>query len=392
MKCFLLPLIFLVGLISCTNSGSENTSKSNTLVKERKDPTAGLVNPTQVASTASTSYLPEFGERIQIKLSPYIPDYVGFSEEEKAMLSSRLNSAIAEVGFGGEGSNPRFIIGPAITILSSEITSGAPTLYSIKYEINFLVADIIDETVFASFTTQFAGVGQSPKKSFISGFKNVNLKTVEFYSFLKKAEQKIGDYYSANCEKILLQADNEIKERNFDAAYTILKNIPIEVGDCFVKAQEKRKLVFKGYIRQNCNDILLKMKAEFGKMNDPTASGYNEEAMSLYALIDKDSPCYAEAEKIYQSHLKGLKPSQKRDWELKIKQMEQQMNFRTDSLNATNAFNIKMKELDIQAEMQGNKALLDKYKEDYYYDRLPWLRRIFHLGELDPFDGYSKNK
>ena len=194
MKKLLLSIFLIVGIFSCKNPGSENNSADNALVKKSNDPTSGLVNPKPVVSNSSTSDLLEYGERVQIKLSPYIPDYVGFSEDEKAMLSSRLNSAIAEVGYGGEGSNPRFIIGPAITILSSEITSGAPTLYSINYEINFLVADIIDETVFASFTTQFAGVGQSPTKSFINGFKNVNLKTKEFYSFLKIAEQKIGEY------------------------------------------------------------------------------------------------------------------------------------------------------------------------------------------------------
>jgi hypothetical protein len=390
MRNFILYLILLSGLLSCKNSGSDSSSQNTDLVKKNSDPESGLVNPAQVSSVFDSNLPTEFGERIKIKLSPYIPDYKGFLEEEKAMLSSRLNSAIAEVGYGGEGSNPRFIIGPAITILSSEVTPGAPTLYSIKYEINFLVADIIDETVFASYTTQFAGVGQSHIKSFINGFNNVNLKTSEFYSFLKKAEQKISEYYSINCEKFLLQADAEIKDRNFDAAYTILKNIPAEAGDCFKKAQAKRELVFKNYIRSNCNDILLKMKGELGKMNDQTGSGFNDEAMAYYSLIDKESPCYSEAEKIYQGYLKGLKPAQKRDWELKIKQMEQQMNYRTDSLNATNAFNLKMKELEVQSEIQGNKALLDKYKEDYYYDRLPWLRRIFHLGKLDPFDGYSK--
>jgi hypothetical protein len=220
----------------------------------------------------------------------------------------------------------------------------------------------------------------------------VNLKTAEFYSFLKKAELKIGEYYSMNCDKFLLQADAEIKERNFDAAYTILKNIPIDVGDCFKKALAKREIVFKGFMKQNCNETLLKMKAELGKMNDQTASGFNDDAMSYYVLIDKESTCYSESEKIYQKYLKGLKPAQKRDWEMKINQMEKQLSFRSDSMNATYAFNLKMKEMEGQAEIQGNKVLLDKYKEDYYYDRLPWLRRVFHLGKLDPFDGYTKDK
>lgn len=390
MKNFTCLLILILGLLSCRNSGSNNTSQKKDLVKDSYNSESGLVNPASVARTLNRDIPTEFGERIKIKLSPYVPDYNGFSDEEKAMISSRLNSAVSDVGYSGEGSNPRFIIGPAITIISSEVTTGAPSLFSIKYEINFLTADIIDETVFSSYTIQFTGVGQSQTKAFISGFNNVNLRTAEFYTFLRQSEVKIIEYYSMNCDKFLLQADAEMKEREYDAAYTILKNIPIVAGDCYKKAQLKRESVFKSYIRSNCNEILSKMKAELGKFNDESASGFNTDAMFYYALIDKESPCYPETEKIYQNYLKGLKPTQKRDWEQKVRQIEQQLNFKTDSMNITNEYSLKMREMEIQAEIQGNKVLLDKYKEDYYYDRLPWLRRIFHLGKLDPFDGYRK--
>ena len=391
MKNQIILLAFAVGLASCNNPGSNKTTKEDDLVRKSTDPAVGLVNPGQVKSNDTETNSTEFGERISIKLTPFIPEYKGFSNEERAMLSSRLNSALAQVGYGGEGSNPRFIIGPAITILNSEVTSGAPTLYSTEYEINLMVADIVDETIFASYTVGFTGVGQSPTKSFINGFRDVNLHTAEFYSFLRTAEQKINEYYSVNCEKFILQADAAMKEGNTDAAFTILKNIPVEATNCYKSVQDRRTQVFTQYLRKNCNELLLKMKAELGKMNDQTASGYNEEAMTYYALIDKDSPCYAETERIYQSYLKGLKPAQKRDWELKLKQMEQQMTFKTDSLNAMNAYNIKVMELETQAEIHGNNQLLEKYKEDYYYERLPWLRKVFHLGDLDPFDGYSKN-
>ncbi len=390
MKNYILFLALATGLAACSNPGSNNAAKEDDLVKKSTDPAVGLINPGQVKSSGSDDITTEFGERIQIKLTPFIPEYKGFSNEERAMLSSRLNNAVAQVGYGGEGSNPRFIIGPAITILSSEVTSGAPSLYSIEYEINFMVADLLEETIFASYTARFTGVGQSPTKSFINGFRDMDLNTSEFYSFLRIAEQKINEYYDANCDKLILQADAALKEGNIDAAFTILKNIPIEATACYKKVESRRTQVFSQYLRKNCNELLLKMKAELGKMNDESASGFNEEAMAYYALIEKDSPCYSEAEKIYQNYLKGLKPVQKRDWELKVKQMEQQMAYKTDSLNAANAYNLKVIELETQAEIHGNNQLLEKYKEDYYYDRLPWLRKVFHLGDLDPFDGYAK--
>jgi hypothetical protein len=42
--------------------------------------------------------------------------------------------------------------------------------------------------------------------------------------------------------------------------------------------------------------------------------------------------------------------------------------------------------MQIKAEIEGNKKLLQKYQ----YDQLPWLRKVFHLGKYDPFDGVDK--
>jgi hypothetical protein len=388
---FRLSLLLLV-FAGCSNNSAtveKNSDAPTGLVKKKSDNQSALVNPGKVANTRSVSPITEFGERVMIKLTPFIPDYVGFSEVEKNLLSSRLNAAVAEVGYGGDGSNPRFIIGPAISILSKELTTGAPTLHSVTYEVNFLVVDIVDETVFASYTKQFKGVGQSPAKAFVSGFKNVNLKTAEFYRFLKKAETKINDYYAANCNKFLLQANAEIKERNYDAAYAILKNVPIEADECYTQAQKIRAEAFKAILSLECNSILLNMKAELGKMNDATASGFNDEALGYYVMIDKESSCYPEAEALYKKHMSGIKPEQKRDWELKMKQMEHEMNYPLDSMKNMQDFQIKMKELDTKAEIEGSKKLLDKYQKDFAYDKQPWVRRIFHLGDLDPFDGYD---
>ncbi|MFN5030835.1 MAG: hypothetical protein ACK5FX_01330, partial [Flavobacteriia bacterium] len=79
-------------------------------------------------------------EDIHIKLTPYVAETEQTKDASK-LLRDRLNSAIVKIGFGGEGSNPRFIIGPSISMLSQNITSTAPTLYSNTYEINFMVVD-----------------------------------------------------------------------------------------------------------------------------------------------------------------------------------------------------------------------------------------------------------
>ncbi|MFR9498415.1 MAG: hypothetical protein SNI05_08330 [Rikenellaceae bacterium] len=36
---------------------------------------------------------------------------------------------------------------------------------------------------------------------------------------------------------------------------------------------------------------------------------------------------------------------------------------------------------------EGQEELLNKYKKDAAYERLPWIRKVVHLGDWDPFDG-----
>ena len=384
--------LMMIVLVACSSqSNKEQKGIRSELTKYHNDTLAGLKVPGAITDRDIEDDSTAFGERIEIKLTPYIPDYDGFSDAEKNMLSARLNAAVAEVGYGGEEGNPQFIIGPAVTILGKDAGSGAPTNNAIKYEINFLVADIISKTVFASYTVQFMGVGDSPVNAFINGFNEVNLKTPGFYNFLKNAENKIIDYYNSKCDKFILMAKTEAAGKNFEAAYNILNNIPAE-AICFETAQQQKQKVFDLYLKKNCNELLMQMKAELGKMNDPSAAGFNDEAMALYALIDRSSPCYPEAERTYKEYMRKLKPEQRRSYEMRLKQLEmrkEELKYKRDSLKGSYDYMIKLREIDVKANADGNRILLEKYKKDYYYARQPWLRRIFHLGDLDPFDGYS---
>ena len=74
---------------------------------------------------------------LSIKLTPFIPDYPDLGSEGKQLLATRLNTAVSKIGYGGDGANPRFIIGPSINILSKNVTSTAPTKYANTYASEF---------------------------------------------------------------------------------------------------------------------------------------------------------------------------------------------------------------------------------------------------------------
>jgi len=390
MKKFFSLQLVLSGLLLFSCSSEE---KESALSKKSTESSAFSEEASTKATSSSKSAKYESGDTLDLKLTPFIPDYPDLGGAGKQLLSSRLNQAVSNYAFGGEGGNPRFIIGPSINLLSKNITTTSPTKYANTYEVTLLSLDVVSETTFASYSFTVKGVGDTPAKAFINAFRDYTFETEDFYNFLKKTQDKIAQYYNSNCDKIILEAEAEAKIRDYEKAFALLKSIPIDASSCFEKAMAKKQEYFQLSLNTNCQSVLSNMKAELGKANDPSASGFNDAAMSYYAMIDQSSACFKEAESIYQNYLKKLKPEAKRDWEMKMKafeaevaKAERQDAFNRDKMEASYDYLKHKEEMQSQAEIQGNKKLLQKYQ----YDELPWLRKVFHLGKHDPFDRVDK--
>jgi hypothetical protein len=392
LKSILAYSIVLTFLFSSCGSGGQKQDDLNG--KASNSDAFGEAQSTNASGNNSgSSSASTEGYSINIKLSPFIPSYPDLGESGKQLLVARINAAVSKIGFGGEGANPRFIIGPSINLLSKNLTGTAPTKYSNTYEVTLMACDVVSETIFESYTFQVKGVGDSPAKAFINGFRDFKLESDEFYTFLSKSQDKISAFYNQNCDMFIQEAEAQAKIRNYDAALTILNNIPPEAKTCYPKMLNKKSEYFQQTLNINCQSLLASMKAELGKSNDPSASGFNESAMAYYQMIDRQSSCYKEAEVIYQSYLKKLNPKGQRDWQFqmqqyqdKIKKLERDDQFRKDSSMANFDYLKHKDEMMAKAEAEGNKKLLQKYQ----YDELPWLRKVFHLGKYDPFDRIEK--
>jgi len=316
------------------------------------------------------------------KISVFIPqtDEIGLTETK--IIESKLIQILTLNGIGGIGGNPRFILTPVITQTKQDITSTAPTMYSNTYDVTLYIADALNGDIFASTSIAIPGVGQSPLKAFLNAFDNLKPSEKQFFDFVSKGRAAITNYYNANCANILKEAEKLVGQKQFNSALTLLDAIPTNVN-CYDKVVEKSTIVFQKLIDNDCEIVLSKMKAEFGKSNDQTASGFNESAMNYYSMINPSSKCFKETETIYSEYLKNLNPKAKRDW-------EQSMREYNDKLaDKKQEWEFKKQEAEIKAEMsiKGNNELLEIYRKQYNYEKLPWIRKWIHLGNNDPFDG-----
>mgnify|MGYP006094421273 FL=1 len=376
-KIYISIIIFTILLIS----GCKNIEQKNNELQKKQKASSAFSSATNMKSSFTDQEVLVVPE-LNIKLTPFVAEFEG-SLDASTILRNRINAAVSKAGYGGGGGNPRFIIGPNVSLISQAITSTAPTQYANVYELNFMIVDVVTETIFASQTIQAKGVGFSPQKAFISALRNINLLDSVFMNFLLQGQTKAMKFFDENCANILAEAEAEARTRDFEGAYAVLNSIPSDAQECFAKIQDKKVEYFQMTLNVNCAELLSKMRAELGKFNDSSGSGFNPEAMSYYSIIDKQSDCYDDAQKQYNSYIAKLNPKAKRNWDMEMRKYKDEIEItkqdreaKQDSFKYKMDHDAKLAEIKANADVEGNRKLLAKYK----HDESPWLIRLFSSG------------
>jgi hypothetical protein len=321
----------------------------------------------------------------KVKLTVMVPADQGLAPEENKALESKMIQMVSANGIGGMGGNPRFIIAPIVSVLKKEATSTAPVRYSINYEVVFYVADILTGSVYGSYGMKYNGVESSETRAFLTGFENLNVNDAGLQQFLKTAQDKIIKYYNDNSDKLIAEANSIASQKKYTQAIALLESIPMEADVAFGKASKISPQIFQQYLDNECETVLAMLKSSLGTYNNQSAAGYNTDAMGYYKLIPAGGKCKKEADAIYANYKKGLAPQKIIDWE----KAEKEWQLKASQQNADNDYKKLQEELKSKVAIQGNSCLLQKYKKDAAYDRLPWLRKLIFLGDYDPFDGYT---
>ena len=312
----------------------------------------------------------------KIKLTVMVPDE-NLSVEAAKQLESKLIQMVTANGIGGLGGNPRYVLAPEVNLLKKEVTSTAPVRHLITYDITFYVADIILGTVFASSNIQATGVGDSETLAFLAAFNDLKPTDAKFQQMLSDAQDKIVAYYQEHGAELVNEAKMLSAKGDYAEAMALLGSIPAEVGEVYENAIQLMDELLPKYLENECGLILSQFQAALGNQKN----GVNKEAMAYYAMIPANSSCKAEADAAYKEYKAQLSAEDQREWDRESAQIQSDNEYR------------KLKtELEAKIQITGNQCLLDKYKKDAAYNRLPWIRKVVHLGDHDPFDGYKPNK
>lgn len=302
-----------------------------------------------------------------------------------------LNGALTKASLSN-AEQTRFVCGLNLLIEEEEMTANG-SMHIVVGTVQIITADIVSKNRFDVFIIEnIKGAGKTRMLAEKMIAKNLKkrLNSEEFRSFIEASKDKIIDYYTQNCQIILDESKNMARMKNFDEAIANALSIPDVVSDCYSKGQELAVDINTQKFEFECESKIADAKNAISSNNyekaasalkgiDPTVSCYadaevlqreitkhwcsrdlgaaeaawaNRDAdmVSFYLRnISADSDCYDEAIVLRNKVGANLDAIDKREWDLKVKQYQDQYTLDSKALDA------KVEEMERQGKLESQR-------------------------------------
>ena len=397
MKRLLYILIFATAVSCGGNKGKGNNADQGVVFAPKQQETAIVTK-----GPASKQTDPVLSFVGQVKLMIMAP-----RELDKRAASLLWNKMVAMTsinGVGSTGGSPTFILAPIVTEVDHDITATVPAKHKVKYNLNIYVANTTTGDVYASAQKDLMGVGDSKELALSNALSAINPSETQYQEMLKTAQDRILEFYNQNGDKLIKEAEGYLATNDYESAMTILNSIPMACGNIYDKALTVKNRCMDAYFQNEQQALISSMKAALAAPRDDE-NGYSSEFLRLYTMIPANSKAKKDAEALFTNYTKSLDSIKKqhllkelRDYERAQKQLNREQELKMAEIKAATVqqkidkeYELAMMKEKMAADIaiKGQTDLLEKYKKDAAYNRLPWIRKVLYLGDKDPFDGYT---
>lgn len=257
--------------------------------------------------------------------------------EAARQLETKLQSALIVNGYADNGYTERFVLTAKVDITQKDIIPTAPVRVSEKMEITLMVGDVVENKLYASVTMQAAAIGTDENKAFINAFRNIKGDDPSIQQMLKEAKEKILEYYTSKCPSIIQRAHELVARQAYNEAIFLLTSVPDICKDCFTQCQQQAGTIYQQKIDSEATVLL--EKANMVWTTRQNAQGASEVA-DIICQINPQSRNYSKVLALRSAVEKKLQANAKREWNFKMKQYEDDQQFKRSIVDAAKAIGI----------------------------------------------------
>ena len=245
--------------------------------------------------------------------------------EAIALLETKLRQAFSLNGIADLKYAERFVLTAKVNTISKDIIPTTPTRISCKLDVCMMIGDIIENKIYESFNVQVSGIGTNETKAYIKAFERIKVNSNDIQNILSNAKIEIVNFYTNNCKNIIENSKMLANLQQYDEAISQLIAIPNICNECYRQGLNEAVIIYKQKIEYESNNSLEHAKNEWAK--NPNKQGAIN-AIKYIEQININSSAYSKIQLLRDKITQKLKEDEKKEWEFKIKQYEEECALR----------------------------------------------------------------
>lgn len=270
-----------------------------------------------------------------------VSDY-NLSEKLDTQVQQKLQKALTKNGVGSVPYVSRFAIVPTVIITNEVVTATTPQYFDVEFELVFNMCDVQTGKIFGSTSIEAKTRGVNRENALTKGISSMRYdKDPAFVDFLAKSKQAIFDYYEQNLPTILSKAETAAINKDFAQANFIVSEIPSEIPSYDTRVLPILTIYAQKAIDMIAEPLLNQAKAVWAA--NPNSQGADQVAAILMQMPAGSS--YAEEIKAFIANIETeVKNIDKREWNLKVQQLNNEHTERMEQIGAARDIAVKWAE------------------------------------------------
>lgn len=246
-----------------------------------------------------------------------------------SVLESKMQQMVTADGYGSAARCDRFVIVAKPTIVTKDVAPTTPPRINQTVEITFVVGDVVEDKTYASCSLTLTGTGINETKAWSTAIAKIKPANAEIKKMLTDAYDKIGAYYSANCNTIITKAETDAGLGIFDVAIASLMDVPDICTECFAKAQKKVAEIYQRKIDTEGASLLSKAKSEWSTSPDTYGA---QKALAYLSQIAPNSASFVAKDSFEHQIVAKLSADEQREWEENRRRYNEELKLRQKEL------------------------------------------------------------
>lgn len=249
----------------------------------------------------------------------YIP------ENAKSALLAKMDQVISQNGYGAVSHTDRLVMLAKCNVLEKDVAPTTPPRITQIVEVTFILGDVIENKTYASASFRLKGIGTNETKAWQTAVNSLKSGDPQFKIMFEKAMEKIESYYTANCTKLISEAQTLASVGEYDRAIALLISVPDICADCQSHALAEASKMYKLKIDAEGAALLSKANIAWAAKQDADGA---EKALNYIRCISPASDSFADAETLVAQIAKELASDKERKWQQYIKEYNDEKEFR----------------------------------------------------------------